>query len=162
MFVHKHHTPFVETMSQPMTQNHLTLRKATDRSFTLCNHRVVWLIVQRRNTCRRSTSIYSCRNRSVNRRAVPPCTCRKTWITHIKSPLWYITHRAMRAPTAMSFAELGASRHTRTPLQIQHDSQSLHLHPTTDSPYQHNDNNDPSIKFLVATSTTKDDSPTRN
>jgi len=31
MLVHKHHTPFVGTMSQPTTQNHRTLRKATNQ-----------------------------------------------------------------------------------------------------------------------------------
>jgi len=36
------------------------------------------------------------------------------------------------------------------------------MNPTVDSPHQHNTDNDPSIKFLIATSATKDDSLTRN
>jgi len=143
MPVYNHHTPRINisqcscintihplsggTMLQPMTQNHKTLRKATNWTFVLCSNRVVWIPCRRRNTYWHSTSIDSCRSRFVNRRALPPRCFFKLWLTQIRSPS-YITHRAMWAPTAVSSTDTGASRHTRTPLQIQHDSQSLHHH----------------------------------
>ena len=125
-----------------MMQNHRTLQKATNRTFALHNHYVIWLPRWRCNThwcnaCWRSTTIDSRRSKFVNGRALPSCTCRKLWLTQIRSPS-YITHRAMRAPIAMSSADPGASCHTQTPLQIQHDLQSLHLH-------------EPSCKFTTST-----------
>jgi len=112
-------------------QNHQTLRKATNQTFVLRSYRAIWLPrlrynTHQRNTCWRSTTIDSRRSRYVNCKALPPRTCHKPWLTHIISPS-YITHWAIWAPTTMSSADLGASRHMRTLLQIQHDSRSLHI-----------------------------------
>jgi len=97
-----------------MTQNHKTLWKATNWTSAFRSHCVVWLPRRRRNTYWRNTSIDSCWSIYVNRRVLPPRTCRKLWLTQIKSPT-YITHWDMRAPTGTSFVDLGASHHTRTP-----------------------------------------------
>jgi len=96
-------------------------------------------------------------SRFVNRRALPPRTCIKLWLIQVRSPS-YITHRAMRTTTTVSSVDPGASRHC----ELHCKSSTTHnpcssTNLAVDSPPQHNTNNDPSIKFFIATSTTKDD-----
>jgi len=139
MPVYNHHTPYINisqysrinTIHPSSEPCHNPWRKTTKHcerpQIEHLHFATTSLAGDRRNTCQRSTSVNSYRSRSVNRRALPPCTCRKPWLTQIKSTS-YITHRAMPTPTATSFADSGASRHTWTSLQIHNDSQSLHLH----------------------------------
>jgi len=104
--------------------------------------------------CKPKYASYTAGIRFVNCRALPTHPCCNLRLTQIRSPS-YITHWA-KAPTATSFADWGASHHTRTPLQIQPNRTSKNL--TANSLLQHDTNNIPSIKFVITTSANKHDS----
>jgi len=143
------HPLFSETMLQPMAQNHRTLRKATNWTSTLRSHRFVWLPCQRHNTYWRSTSTDSCRSKSINLEHFLHMSQTVTQTNHIS----IIHHLPGHAST--NYDVLRKSSTTHSPCTT--------TSPATDSLHQHNTDNDPSIKFLVATLTTKDDSlTTRN
>jgi len=120
MLAHKHHTPFDKTILQPTTQKHRTLRKVQDRTFALHNHRVVWLLHLhlRHNTCWRNTCWHNT--------TMAPWRPAANKAPHETLPLDIL----QPWKKWNTFADPGESRHTRTPLQIQHVSLSLHLHKT--------------------------------
>jgi len=102
----------------------------------------------------------------VNRKAYPPRTYCISRLTHIKPPSRKRhLKRNIRSTKSTNHSLLYTSRSTLAGKhKLYYKSRVAHSHcisknPIANSPCQYNTNNDPSIKFLILTSTNKDDSP---